>query len=65
MGQLDGRIAIVTGSDFGIGRGIAEELVREDADIAITYLVSSDADYVTGQNFTIDGGLETNWDHGA
>ena len=31
MGQLDGRIAIVTGSNFGIGRGIAEELAREGA----------------------------------
>jgi glucose 1-dehydrogenase len=38
MGQLDGRIAIVTGSDSGIGQGIAEELAREGADVAITYL---------------------------
>jgi glucose 1-dehydrogenase len=29
------------------------------------YLVSTDADYVTGQSFTIDGGLETNWGQGA
>ncbi|USQ95245.1 SDR family NAD(P)-dependent oxidoreductase [Caulobacter sp. RL271] len=38
MGQLEGRIAIVTGSDCGIGQGIAEELARERADVAITYL---------------------------
>lgn len=38
MGQLNGRIAIVTGSDSGIGQGIAEELAREGADVAITYL---------------------------
>lgn len=38
MGQLNGKIAIVTGSDSGIGQGIAEELAREGADIAITYL---------------------------
>lgn len=29
------------------------------------YLVSDDADYVTGQSFTIDGGLELNWGQGA
>ena len=29
------------------------------------YLASSDADYVTGQSFTIDGGLEINVAQGA
>ncbi|WEX07527.1 SDR family oxidoreductase [Chelativorans sp. AA-79] len=29
------------------------------------YLASADADYVTGQSFTIDGGLEMNWGQGA
>jgi glucose 1-dehydrogenase len=29
------------------------------------YLASTDADYVTGQSFTIDGGLEMNWGQGA
>ncbi len=29
------------------------------------YLVSDDADYVTGQSFTIDGGLEMNLGQGA
>lgn len=29
------------------------------------YLASNDADYVTGQSFTIDGGLEMNWGQGA
>ena len=29
------------------------------------YLASGDADYVTGQSFTIDGGLEMNWGQGA
>jgi glucose 1-dehydrogenase len=37
---------------------------REVARLAL-YLVSEDADYVTGQNFTIDGGLEMNWGQGA
>jgi glucose 1-dehydrogenase len=29
------------------------------------YLASEDADYITGQSFTIDGGLEMNWGQGA
>jgi glucose 1-dehydrogenase len=37
---------------------------EEVAKLAV-YLASDDADYVTGQNFTIDGGLEMNWGQGA
>jgi glucose 1-dehydrogenase len=29
------------------------------------YLASKESDYVTGQSFTIDGGLEMNWGQGA
>lgn len=37
---------------------------REIARLAV-YLTSDDADYVTGQTFTIDGGLEMNMGQGA
>lgn len=37
MGKLDGRIAIVTGSDSGIGQATAEEFAHEGASVAITY----------------------------
>lgn len=37
---------------------------KEVAALAL-YLVSSESDYVTGQSFTIDGGLEMNWGQGA
>ena len=38
--------------------------VQEVAKLAV-YLASDDADYVTGQSFTIDGGLEMDWGQGA
>lgn len=37
---------------------------QEVAKLAL-YLASEEADYVTGQSFTIDGGLEMNWGQGA
>jgi NAD(P)-dependent dehydrogenase (short-subunit alcohol dehydrogenase family) len=35
MGQLDGKVAIVTGAGTGLGRGIAEELARAGAGVAV------------------------------
>ena len=35
MGQLDGKIAIITGAGTGIGKGIARAFAREGATLVI------------------------------
>lgn len=41
-GRLEGRVAVVTGSDSGMGQAIAEAFAREGADVAVTYLHDRD-----------------------
>ncbi len=41
-GKLDGRVALITGADSGIGRAVAVLFAREGADIAIVYLSEDD-----------------------
>ncbi len=44
MGFLDGKLAVVTGGNRGIGRGIVEALAREGARVALTARGASDAE---------------------
>ena len=43
-GKLEGRVALITGGDSGIGRSVAYLFAREGADVAIVYLQDEQPD---------------------
>lgn len=56
MGQLEGRVAVVTGASRGIGRGIALELANRGAAIVVNYNSSAAAAEEVVQEITSNGG---------
>jgi NAD(P)-dependent dehydrogenase (short-subunit alcohol dehydrogenase family) len=57
MGQLDGRVALVTGGGRGIGRGISELLAAEGAKVAVNYRKDREAAEQTVAAITAVGGV--------
>jgi glucose 1-dehydrogenase len=47
--QLTGKVAIVTGSDSGMGQAIAEEFARHGADVAVTWFTDEPGAQMTRQ----------------
>jgi NAD(P)-dependent dehydrogenase (short-subunit alcohol dehydrogenase family) len=54
-GRLDGKVALITGADSGIGRAVAALYAREGADIAIVYLCEHDDAAKTKQIVEAEG----------
>ncbi|HLS33778.1 MAG TPA: SDR family oxidoreductase [Brevibacterium sp.] len=55
-GRLEGRRALITGADSGIGAAIAIAFAREGADVALSYLPDEEADAQEIRSFVEDAG---------
>jgi len=54
-GKLEGRIALITGGDSGIGRAVAIAYAKEGADVAIVYLEEDDDAQITAGKIADEG----------
>jgi NAD(P)-dependent dehydrogenase (short-subunit alcohol dehydrogenase family) len=57
-GRLEGRIALITGADSGIGRAVALAFAREGAHIAFTYLPEEKTDALESKAAINEAGVD-------
>lgn len=57
-GRLEGRRALITGGDSGIGRAVAIAFAREGADVAISYLPEEQTDAEETERWVREAGRE-------
>lgn len=55
-GQLEGRVALISGGDSGIGRAVALAYAREGADVAIIHMAEEEADARTTADLITSAG---------
>jgi hypothetical protein len=55
-GRLDGKRALITGGDSGIGRAVAIAFAREGADVALSYLPEEEEDARTTARWVEEAG---------
>ncbi len=56
VGRLEGKRALITGGDSGIGRAVAIAFAREGADVAISYLPEEEEDAQTTKRWIEEAG---------
>jgi NAD(P)-dependent dehydrogenase (short-subunit alcohol dehydrogenase family) len=53
---LAGKAALVTGGSRSLGAAIAKRLAADGAAVALRYLASPEAGFITGASLLVDGG---------